>query len=67
MILERLAVSMGFLVELRDVAFFTDEAATAVVRTVPTIIVGNSRIVGRVSEAALRAALAEEMGCGENS
>jgi glutaredoxin len=60
-ILERFAASMGFLLELRDVAFFTDQAAEAQVRTVPTILVGNRRIVGRMSEASLRAVLEEEI------
>lgn len=60
--MERLAASMGFLLDLRDVVFYTDDAAAAAIRTVPTIQVGSRRIVGRMSETELRKVLEEELG-----
>ena len=60
-IMERLAQSMGFRLDLRDVVFYTENAAAAGIRTVPTIQVGNRMLVGRMSETELKKAIAEEI------
>ena len=67
-IMERLAQSMGFRLDLRDVVFYTENAAAAGIRTVPTIQVGNRMLVGRMSETELRRVLEEEFAkCGSAS